>query len=70
MQQSRNGQIAPMGQGCPACNCFVYHADQVNRKILIKFNKKRKKLDNYFRYSPKAGCGTSNVSNVVVVPDS
>jgi len=32
MQQSRNGQIAPMGQGCPACNCFVYHADQIFSK--------------------------------------
>ena len=23
------GLEAPQGQGCPACNCYVYHADQV-----------------------------------------
>ena len=23
------GLEAPEGQGCPACNCYVYHADQV-----------------------------------------
>ena len=28
-KELKAGQAAPSGKGCPACNCFVYHADQV-----------------------------------------
>ena len=30
-KKQSKGLEAPFGQGCPACNCFVYHADQVKQ---------------------------------------
>ena len=32
-KELKTGQIAPTGKGCPACNCFVYHADQVSKGL-------------------------------------
>ena len=32
-KELKAGQAAPSGKGCPACNCFVYHADQVFTRI-------------------------------------
>ena len=29
------GLEAPKGQGCPACNCYVYHADQVGHILTV-----------------------------------
>ena len=62
-----NGLEAPQGEGCPACKCFVYHADQISFKLssLLIFNEQNFHICQCF---PKARFGTSNASNAAPVP--
>ena len=57
----KTGQAAPSGKGCPACNCFVYHADQVLECYKNNF---QIEMDAFTRYSPRIRFTTNNASNV------
>ena len=64
------GLEAPDGQGCPACNCYVYHADQVRDEPPPPASTFTLVFQCCCRSSLKGGSGIKNVSSVAGVPGS